>query len=269
MNKKRIFQISTIFLCLAITPKLFATTQVWLVIGPPSTQPSLNSEFVTKLCVSSWNGIPAALDFTIHHNPNILEIDNISIPNDSPFHPNCFIDSTSVDSGKTHIACFQLSNSIKLDTLVTFGIIRWKVKNLPDSTTDISLNVSRLVEKQWNPVAVFPYGQHINFTPVTNIENLNNGLPTTYDLENNYPNPFNPTTVIRYQVPEKTAVTLKIYNILGQQVKTLVNERKLPGYYSIQWQGDNDSDTHVSSGIYIYRMIAGSFIKSKTMVLVR
>ncbi len=86
----------------------------------------------------------------------------------------------------------------------------------------------------------------------------------------NYPNPFNPTTNIRYTLPQQKRVSLKIYNIMGQVVKTLVNDQvQTKGTYEITWDGTNDAGLRVSSGTYIYSLEFGNFKKSKRMMLVK
>jgi hypothetical protein len=94
-------------------------------------------------------------------------------------------------------------------------------------------------------------------------------IPTSYGLQNNYPNPFNPTTTVKYQIPENTHVRLVVYNMLGQIVRTIVDQPQEAGYYSIQWDGRNNYGESVSSGIYIYRIQAGSFVASKKMNLIK
>ncbi len=91
-----------------------------------------------------------------------------------------------------------------------------------------------------------------------------NTIPAEYALEQNYPNPFNPATTIRYALPKDGAVRLTIYNLLGQEVTTLVNEYKLKGRYEVKFDASN-----LSSGMYIYRIDAGSFSDSKRMMLVK
>jgi len=94
-------------------------------------------------------------------------------------------------------------------------------------------------------------------------------LPTEFALENNYPNPFNPTTTIKYQLPKDVRVNVTIYNIQGQVVRSLVNEDQKAGYYTIQWDGRSEAGVSVASGIYIYRINAGSFATAKKMVLMK
>jgi len=89
-------------------------------------------------------------------------------------------------------------------------------------------------------------------------------IPVEFALYQNYPNPFNPTTKIRYQLPQESKVIIKIYDILGSEVITLLNEKKEPGVYEIEFNAQ-----HLSSGTYIYRIIAGSFVETKKMILMK
>lgn len=93
--------------------------------------------------------------------------------------------------------------------------------------------------------------------------------PETYKLSQNYPNPFNATTHIHYQLPEQSKVTIKIYNILGQVVKTLVDDVKEVGYHTAIWNGLDMYDNQISSGVYYYRIVSGSFVQCKKMVLLK
>jgi len=94
-------------------------------------------------------------------------------------------------------------------------------------------------------------------------------LPEAFGLDQNYPNPFNPTTVIRYQLPQNRNVLLKVFDILGQEVKVLVNEAQQAGSYQIQWDGTNATGARVSSGVYFYRIQAGDFVNTKKMLLLK
>ncbi len=98
---------------------------------------------------------------------------------------------------------------------------------------------------------------------------LTENLPQEFSLSQNYPNPFNPTTVIRYALPENQYVSLKVYNLLGQVVTTLVDEQKAAGYYQVRWNGKNSSGRDVASGVYFYCIKAGSFVETKKLVLLR
>jgi hypothetical protein len=93
--------------------------------------------------------------------------------------------------------------------------------------------------------------------------------PNDFALSQNYPNPFNPTTAIQFQVPKTSDIALKIYDMLGQEIKTLFAGQVEPGKYTVNWDGLNDAGAKMSSGSYIYRMIAGEFVQSKEMVLLK
>ncbi len=88
------------------------------------------------------------------------------------------------------------------------------------------------------------------------VEVVGNEIPTVFALSQNYPNPFNPTTNIKYDLPEQATVTLKIYNILGQEVMTLANGAQAAGRYEATWEGRNNFGAQVSSGVYFYRFEA-------------
>ena len=112
-------------------------------------------------------------------------------------------------------------------------------------------------------------------------------VPTTFSLSQNYPNPFNPTTTITYSLPVESErlkvkgkssfnlepltlnITLKVFNILGQEVRTLVDRIQEPGYYTVTWDGKDGSGAIAASGIYFYRLTAGSFSAARNMVLMK
>ncbi len=97
-----------------------------------------------------------------------------------------------------------------------------------------------------------------------------NLIPATYELSQNFPNPFNPVTTIRYGLPQAERVSLKIYNLLGEEVATLVNdEHKAPGYHVAIWDGRGKNGNVAASGVYVYRMQAGSFALAKKLALIK
>jgi len=96
-------------------------------------------------------------------------------------------------------------------------------------------------------------------------------VPNIFSLEQNYPNPFNPSTTIRYEIPEQSFVTIKVYDILGNEITTLVNEEKAAGNYEVEFNTSSHSGNvrNLTSGIYFYRLQAGSFIETKKMILMK
>jgi hypothetical protein len=94
-------------------------------------------------------------------------------------------------------------------------------------------------------------------------------LITQYYLHQNYPNPFNPSTVIKYDLLESEKVELRIYNVLGQEVRTLVNELQEKGNKRVTWNGLDNLNRKVSTGIYFYKITAGSWSEVKKMILMK
>jgi hypothetical protein len=147
--------------------------------------------------------------------------------------------------------------------------------------------VPSLKDDGWNPYDG-AWDIYFDYYPWTDVEEevAVEGLPAKFCLSANYPNPFNPVTRIQYtvgsrQTPEKAVdgsqftvhgpipITLKIYNILGQLVRTLVNEPKEPGTYEVIWDGKDESGDQVASGVYFYKLEAENFSRTKKMVLIR
>ncbi len=89
-------------------------------------------------------------------------------------------------------------------------------------------------------------------------------LPTEIALYQNYPNPFNPSTRIRYELPERSHVTLTVFNTLGQQVAKLIEGETEAGYHEVTFDASN-----LSSGVYLYRLIAGDFIQTRKLIVLR
>lgn len=100
-------------------------------------------------------------------------------------------------------------------------------------------------------------------------DNCDDVLPLTFALYQNYPNPFNPQTTIKYFLPKSSDVSLKIYNSLGQEIKTIVNKEQNAGEYSVVWNGMDNNGKGVSSGIYFYRMRSDGFTSVKRMLLIK
>ena len=129
------------------------------------------------------------------------------------------------------------------------------------------ISMDRLTEK---PVAntlrstYLPYASQDGI--LVGAKDNNKEIPTQFSLEQNYPNPFNPSTVIKYQIPTSGEVTLKVFNVLGEEVATLVNEYKIAGKYNSQFSIRN---YQLSSGVYFYTLKAGNYFQAKKMILLK
>lgn len=104
----------------------------------------------------------------------------------------------------------------------------------------------------------------INSGGLTEVNAIGNNIPGKFDLYQNYPNPFNPATSIKYQVESTKQIKLVVYDILGKEAATLVNEKQTPGTYEVKFDGSN-----LSSGIYFYTLRAGDFVKTQKMILMK
>jgi hypothetical protein len=133
-----------------------------------------------------------------------------------------------------------------------------------DTTVEISNHYSYRIRSYSDQFISF-FSEPAEIDIVTSLENPFGFVENIeYLLEQNYPNPFNPTTTIRYLVPEIAFVTLKVYDVLGNEILTLVDEEKPVGTYEITWYAEQ-----LPSGIYFYRLQAGSFVESKKMMLMK
>ncbi len=103
-----------------------------------------------------------------------------------------------------------------------------------------------------------------DFVGFTGVNKVSNDLPSKYELSQNYPNPFNPSTVIKYSIPKAGTVTLKVFNVLGKEVRTLVNNYQSPGSYSVTFEAKG-----LASGLYFYSLKAGNFVSVKKMMLIK
>jgi hypothetical protein len=139
------------------------------------------------------------------------------------------------------------------------------------TTAQVSIERSSLQNSEGEEIPHRTSGAEIQIDCPTSTDGDDEGTPkpSNYALSQNYPNPYNPVTQITYQLPQPGVVSLKIYNVQGQLVRTLVNEYKPAGTHSISWNGRNDLGMEVSSGIYFYRIQAGSFTETKRMILIK
>ena len=95
------------------------------------------------------------------------------------------------------------------------------------------------------------------------------GVPGKFEMSQNYPNPFNPSTKFEFSLPKQANVIVKIFDITGREVKTLINERMSAGKYKVDWNSIDNAGNNVSSGVYFYKIVAGSFTETKKMILVK
>ena len=146
---------------------------------------------------------------------------------------------------------FGYGNATVIDSLE----IRW-----PSGIVDVYTGVT--INSFYNAV------EGMSLDPV-GVESISNTIPGDFNLYQNYPNPFNPSTNIKFDVKQRGLVTIKIYDMLGKEVTTLVNEILEPGNKVVTWEGVDGNGLNVSSGVYFYKMVSGNYVSSRKMVLVK
>lgn len=166
-------------------------------------------------------------------------------------------EGNGVEGNLLHLT-YTLADGVSLPDNVSFY---FTVVNIPGT----SLNPELL-----NVVCSYP-SQDSPATVNTTVASADEGsiLPSEYALFQNYPNPFNPSTQITFDVPNSEFVMLRVYNLLGQDVQTLINKSMAPGRYTVEWNGNDMLNNDVASGVYFYELRGESFISRKKMLLIR
>ena len=154
------------------------------------------------------------------------------------------------------------------------GIIPQEICNLINMywSSNETLGYSYLFNNNLCPPYPSCIEDYVGGQDTTNCEQvsiIDETLPITYNLYNAYPNPFNPLTTLKYDLPEDAMVNITIYDMMGRVVKTLINDSQTAGYKSIRWNATNDRNEPVSAGLYLYTIQAGKFRQTKKMVLLK
>jgi len=174
-------------------------------------------------------------------------------------------DGTASDAG--HVRVYEYSNSNW--SQVGFDIDGEAAGDY--SGTSVSMNSAGdrvAIGAMYNDGTASDAG-HVRVYSLTELFIDNRMMPTEYAIHQNYPNPFNPVTTLRYDIPENAMINITIYDMLGRQVKTLINQTQDAGYRSVIWDATNDYGKPVSAGIYLYQIQAGEYMQTKKMVLLK
>ena len=139
-----------------------------------------------------------------------------------------------------------------------------------DSTAIEDMIFHNLDSSLFPVVDYVPFSEsRIDTSSVGIADNPENMLPDGFALNQNYPNPFNPETVIEFSLPGRCSVSLIVYNLLGRQVKKLVEGELSAGNHTISWDGTDNSGSEVSTGIYLYRLQTTDYVESRKMILMK
>ena len=152
-----------------------------------------------------------------------------------------------------------------LDTMPAFSALNWEIDTELPTGSEYSIRLIGLA----NGLTAASAGTFSVIDTVATAVLGEESLPADFTLAPNYPNPFNPSTTIAYQLPARAPVTLEIHNLLGQRVRHLVDEVQVAGHHAITWDGTDDAGRLVSSGIYLYTLRLGRYDLTRTMVLAK
>jgi hypothetical protein len=208
--------------------------------------------------------------------PGGAHIGNIHFPpngqSDYDYGNTSYVDSYA-DNWKRYPILLDQKRSVNRDeweavnSNYQLGFMRWWHNHLPRYTgvTDTILN------NWWHYIVDYEDAVERAYI-ITQIDNGNNVvkiLPDEYSLKQNYPNPFNPQTTIKFNLNKDSRVVLTIFDVLGREVRTLIDERKKAGEYKVTWYGKDNLGNTVASGFYLYRLKAGDVILSKKMIFLK
>jgi hypothetical protein len=146
----------------------------------------------------------------------------------------------------------------------TWGASAWVNSDQGTQSYDANNNLIEIAGQSWNGTGWDnSFRIQDTYSAITAVETISS-LPKSYKLSNNYPNPFNPSTTIKFSIPKQSFVTLKVYDLLGREVASLVNKELQAGSYKTQFNASN-----LASGVYLYRLNAGGFVQTKKLMLMK
>jgi len=247
---------------------------VLTVSGNIEIDASINGLEVTFSATANWFG-SEILTFTVNDNQGratadddievtVTGVDDApEIIYHSPVDTLIVIDDTEYITQTFIISAFDIESDPILYT--------WFVNDVDQEVSDSTLTLDFLtgeyiVTAYATALDLF---DNINWYITSNVSNDNNDVPNITKLNQNIPNPFNPETIISYQLAQESHVEIDIYNIRGQCIKTLVDENKQAGSYEISWNGRASNDREVCSGIYFYLMKTKDYVEIKKMILLK
>jgi len=206
--------------------------------------------------VAFWNHIGINLYFELLAEVHV----NYVVGVDTAFTKEVFIDTSFISGGIPYIdgEVAPILDGIPIDT-ASLGLSTTFIPE--DNSLKVIIDLYNLIHHIKFLERVL---HHFELDKPSSILDENADQPITFYLHQNYPNPFNPNTTIKYKMPELSFVTLKVYDVLGNKVATLVNEEKPLGTYEVEFGGAG-----LPSGIYFYRLLAGSFLVTKKMILMK
>jgi len=250
---KKIIKLYSFILLIILFNPLYSQVDITV----PDTVLSLDAgdTFYLPVYTSSLDGLGVvSFQFDFHFDSTLLNFINY-YNNGTLSSDFSFIAANEISPGFGRVAASGTS-AINGEGI----LIYLEFKLLSNGISDIILTDFKFQDN--GPTANITNGK------ITEINENSANIPQDYSL-NNYPNPFNPETTIKYELPKQTYVKIEVFNILGQQIRTLINETQPAGCHQIKWNGRNYNGIRVNSGLYLYKLQAGDFTGIKKMVLLK
>lgn len=271
MEKRKILKVLCWnFLCLLLFSSLAFGETVAVSIsdttGSPGEYLKIPIKFDSILPESVVTGAQLSLVF----DSTLLEADSVLL-GENLIAQQWLMSHFSPNGSTLNIA---LAGAYPISGSGTLVYIGFKVLSSASPGDSSILNLTKVMLNEWVPPLV--EDGVLRVVPTAVYENDNPNLPSGFNLGQNYPNPFNPTTTIPFQVEggqwsvaSPILTTLNIYNILGQKMRGLVDEKLLPGGYQVIWDSRDDRGKEVPSGVYFYQLKSGNTSETRKMVLMR
>lgn len=236
-------------------------SSIWLgVMWQSSSQTNYSynaNDYISEIVVQNWDFITSQWKNFLRYNYSYDGNNNITV-----FLYQSWDGAAWVNDSQT----LNTYNGFKLATVTDqyWDAGAWQNSNYNQYSYDANDNLTEILYQQWNGSMYENYAKIVyTYITVTDAEDESIN-PSSFALLQNYPNPFNPATIISWEMPVSGFTTLKVYDVLGNEITTLVNEEKPAGRYEINFDANN-----LSSGVYYYRITTGNFTQTKKMILMR
>ena len=203
-----------------------------------------------------YDGLIRGMEFELDYNSDILGVEP---PNAINHTDNLITSSNLMNNGKLKVVVADLGGGAIEHTDQSYLLIPINFNGTEYDIGSIAIESIKLVGFDGMSINHISRSSNLDIKPV----------PSIFALHQNYPNPFNPITEIKFDISEAGLISLTVYNINGQKVKTLENKKMQPGYYTIQWDGRNDVGKAVSTGTYFYSLRTTQYNHTKKMILLK
>ncbi|MGA2622825.1 MAG: T9SS type A sorting domain-containing protein [Bacteroidota bacterium] len=199
--------------------------------------------------------------FPISTRPEALHGFYMFVPSNGFFSSDTLLIGITVSKQDTVIGVDTLSIGNSTDSYQEFAAnIHYTASGTPD-LINITVTIGR---SGYGNAGTYFLLDDLSFGPAVGVDEPRTTFPSGFELAQNYPNPFNPTTTVSFVISHSSFVTLGVYDVLGREVATLVNEVKQPGEYTVEWNAEG-----IASGMYLYELRSGAFSQTKKLILAK